>query len=621
MNIEELRKTRDEIGKRRERYDAILMVCTGTTCQARGSLALVDRLENELIKRDLTDRFLVVPTGCLGLCSEGPTILVQPEGILYTRVSEDDLADIVEQHLLQSSYVDRLLYRLEGKAVAKIEDVPFYAGQQLVALRHRSTLNPEKIDDYIGASGYQTGYEVVTGMEPTEVVDTVVRSGLRGRGGGGYPTGLKWRACREAVEKTGNPPVVVCNADEGDPGFMDEAILAADPHSVIEGMMIAAFAVGAKEGYVFVRREHPLALRRMSKAIEQARRKKLLGVAIFGTDFSFDINVHIGAGAYVSGESSALMQALAGHPGEPRSKYVHTTERGFRDMPTVLNNVETIALLPAILEKGPVWFSSIGTGDVSKDPWAGNTGTKVISLSGAVRNAGLLEVPMGTTLREIIFGLGGGVPEGSEFKALQIGGPTGGFLPESQLDLPLEFDSLSEAESPLGSGSLIVLDDSTCMVQLTRFMIELLKEESCGKCTPCREGLVAIDSILRKIASGEGKKADLDLMMEYGQTMTEASLCDLGKSAATPIASALRYFREEFETHIKDGKCPAGKCRELITYSIVADNCTGCTVCVEACPEKVITGEPGKPHVIDQDGCTRCGMCREVCRFDAVEVR
>mgnify|MGYP001148779140 CR=1 FL=1 len=622
MTLQELEQLRQEALERRQSFKKAVLVCTGTACVANRSYDLVDRLRRELIPRDLSDDILVVPSGCLGLCAEGPLVLVQPEGTLYTRVGPDDLKEIITSHLQNGKPVERLMYRSGDKICPRIEDVPFFGKQQLLALRNRTLVDPENVDDYVGVGGYQTFHRVATGMKPEEVVEEIVSSGLRGRGGAGFPTGVKWRSCRKAVEKSGQEPFLVCNADEGDPGaFMDESIIESDPHSVIEGMLIGAYAIGSSQGYVYIRKEYPLALKRLSRALEQARDRGFLGRDILGTGFDFDIAVHRGAGSFVCGESSALMASMAGLPGEPRAKYIRSVERGFRDQPTVLNNVETFANVPLIMEKGADWFASIGTGDVSQSPWNGSTGTKVFALVGYIRNTGLVEVPMGTTLREIIFDIGGGMDKGRSFKAVQTGGPSGGVLPESQLDLPVDFDSLTAAGSMMGSGGMVVMDEQTCMVQVAKYFVDFLKDESCGKCTPCREGLVAMSSILERITRGEGREDDIQLLEDYGRTMTECSLCGLGKSAANPVLSTIRYFREEYEAHISKGRCPAGKCRELIGFSIDAGKCTGCTACFEVCPVNAISGKPGEAHEIDDRTCIRCGMCRDVCRFDAVEVR
>jgi NADH:ubiquinone oxidoreductase subunit F (NADH-binding) len=459
------------------------------------------------------------------------------------------------------------------------------------------------------------------GVAGDELVRRVIRSGLRGRGGGGFPTGVKWQSCLKASRERGLEPVVVCNGDEGDPGaFMDRSIVEADPHAVIEGMLIGARALGATEGFVYIRHEYPLAMKRLHLAIEQARARGVLGDDILGTGMKFDITIHRGAGAFVCGESTALMASMEGRAGEPRAKYVHTVEHGFRDRPTVLNNVETWANVPQIVRHGAEWFAGIGTGDVSASPWGGSSGTKVFSLVGNVRNSGLVEVPMGITLREIVFDIGGGIPNGRRFKAVQTGGPSGGCLPESKLDLPVDFDTLVEAGSMMGSGGMIVMDDHTCMVDVARYFVDFLCDESCGKCTPCREGLVNLREILTRITAGKGRAGDLELLEDLGAVLSDGSLCGLGQTAANPVLSTLRYFRDEYEAHIRDRRCPAGVCKALIRYEIT-ENCTGCTSCSKVCPTDAITGERRKLHVIDQDKCIQCGTCMDVCKDDAVVVR
>ncbi|MBN2587244.1 MAG: 4Fe-4S binding protein [Candidatus Fermentibacteraceae bacterium] len=622
MTIQKLRQMQqmalDEYGS----YSAALMICTGTACVANRSFDLVEEMRRELAERGLSGEFLVVPTGCNGFCAQGPIMVVQPGGVFYEKLTAKDIPEIIETHLQGGEPVERLLHHHEGVAVPRMEDIPFFGKQKLLALRHKGMINPEKIEDYFRLGGYQALHAVLTGMEPEDVIREVIRSGIRGRGGGGFPAGVKWSSCVEAVEKTGQPPYVICNADEGDPGaFMDRSIIEADPHCVIEGMLIGAFAVGAAEGFVYIRKEYPLALKRLMTALDQAREQGLLGGNILETGFDFDITVHRGAGAFVCGESSALMASMSGNPGEPRAKYVRSVERGYRDRPTVLNNVETWANIPLIMEKGAGWFASIGTGDVSGNPWNGSSGTKVFSLVGDISNIGLVEVPMGITLREIIHDIGGGIPDGREFKAVQTGGPSGGVLPADRLDLPVDFDTLAEAGSMMGSGGMVVMDDETCMVQVAKYFVDFLKDESCGKCTPCREGLVALGTVLERIIGGEGRQGDIELMQEYGRSMSESSLCALGQTAANPVLSTIEYFREEYEEHIGKGKCRALKCKALIEYLIIPDNCTGCTLCARNCPVDAITGSPKEPHVIDREKCIRCGVCREVCNYSAVEVR
>ena len=621
MTIDQLKQMQQMALREYENYNAALMICTGTACVANKSFDLVTALNEELENRNLSDEYLVVPTGCNGYCAQGPIMVVQPEGIFYEKLTRSDIPEIIEKHLLGGEPVQRLLYHHNGAAVPRMENIPFFGKQKLLALRHKGMINPEKIEDYFRLDGYQALHKLLTTMKPDEVVTEIIRSGIRGRGGGGFPTGVKWQSCVEAAQKTGYPPSVICNADEGDPGaFMDRSIIEADPHCVIEGMLTGAYAVGASRGYIYIRKEYPLAMKRLIIAIDQAREHGLLGKNIFNTGFDFDIVIHRGAGAFVCGESSALMASMAGNPGEPRAKYVRSVERGYKDKPTVLNNVETWANIPLIMEKGAQWFASIGTGDVSENPWNGSSGTKVFSLVGDVNNIGLVEVPMGITLREIIYDIGGGIPDGKGFKGVQTGGPSGGVLPADKLDLPVDFDTLTQVGSMMGSGGMVVMDDATCMIQVAKYFVDFLKDESCGKCTPCREGLVALGTILDRITSGDGRQGDIELLEEYGQNMCECSLCALGQTAANPVLSTIKYFREEYEDHIREGKCSALKCKALIKYRIIADNCTGCTICARNCPVEAITGSLKEQHVIDQEKCIHCGVCREVCNANAVEV-
>ncbi len=622
MNINELISIQQSAGKEYDSYKSALMVCAGTACVANKALPLIDALKEELLKRGLERKYLVVPTGCNGFCAQGPIMVVQPEGIFYQKLTAEDLGEVIDQHLEGGKPVERLLYNLDGVAIPKMKDIPFFGKQKLLALRHRGMLNPGSIEDYIRLGGYQAIHKTITESTPEEVVKTLIRSGLRGRGGGGFPAGVKWQSCVEAAAKAQRKPVVVCNADEGDPGaFMDRSIVEADPHSVIEGMMAGAFAIGAEEGFIYMRKEYPLAMHRLDVALEQAREKGLLGKGILGTNFNFDIVVHRGAGAFVCGESSALMASMAGLPGEPRAKYVRSVEKGYKDGPTVLNNVETWANVSLIIEKGAEWFAAIGTGDVSESPWGGCSGTKVFSVVGDINNIGLVEVPMGISLREIIYDIGGGIPDGKAFKGVQTGGPSGGVIPAEKLDLPVDFDSLTAEGSMMGSGGMVVMDENTCMVQIAKYFVDFLKGESCGKCTPCREGLVALGQILGRITEGRGKEGDIELLESYGSTMNDSCLCALGRDAPNSVISTIRYFRDEYEAHIKDHVCPAGKCHALINYTIIAENCTGCTLCAIKCPVDAITGSRKEVHVIDQEKCIKCGVCYDVCNFGAVEVK
>ena len=609
-----------------ERADAkaMLMVCAGTGCVSADSLPVRDALVAEIEQRGLSDELRVVATGCNGFCAHGPICVVQPEGVFYEKLSSKDAAELIESHFVKGRPVERLMYHDEanGKRVPLEKDIEFFAKQQAIALRNRGRIDPEDISDALRYGAYTALAKLFQEKVSREgVIAEMIASGIRGRGGGGFPAGVKWESCAKAAGEQGVKPYVVCNADEGDPGaFMDRSIVEADPHALIEGMCIGAYAIGATEGYVYIRREYPLALQRLRKALAQAREWGLLGESILGTDFSFDITIHQGAGAFVCGESTALMASMAGRPGEPRAKYVHTVEHGYRDKPTVLNNVETWATVPQIIGKGAEWFASIGTGDVSESPWGGSSGTKVFSLVGNVNNTGLVEVPMGITLREIVYDIGGGIPAGRSFKAVQTGGPSGGCLPEAKLDLPVDFDSLTDAGSMMGSGGLIVMDDRTCMVDVAKYFVDFLMDESCGKCTPCREGLATLHEVLKRITEGDGEPGDLQLLKDIGAAMRDGSLCGLGQTAANPVLSTMTYFWEEYEKHINDKRCPAGVCKALVTYTIDVQACTGCMLCVKPCPTDAITGDRKEPHVIDQEACIQCGTCMDACKDDAVNV-
>jgi len=607
-----------------DKYKAMLMVCTGTGCVSSGGFSIRDELQNLVKMKGLENDFLVVGTGCNGFCAVGPIVVVQPEGVFYQKVTKADLEEIVTEHLINGNVVERLLHTdpVTGDINKTMDDIKFFSKQELIALRNKGLIDPENMDHYIARGGYEAIRKVLKDMKPSDVVKEVIDSGLRGRGGGGFPTGIKWESAVKAVEKRKMAPYVVCNADEGDPGaFMDRSIVEADPHAVIEGMMIGAYAIGAKEGYVYIRKEYPLAMLRLEKAVEQAREKGMLGERIFDTDFTFDIKIHRGAGAFVCGESSALMKSMAGQVGEPRAKYVRSVEYGFRDAPTVLNNVETWVNIPMILRKGADWFASIGSGDVKGNPWGGSSGTKVFSLVGDINNTGLVEVPMGVTLKEIIEDIGGGIPNGRTFKAVQTGGPSGGCLPADKMDMQVDFDSLTAAGSMMGSGGMIVMDDKTCMVDVAKYFTDFLANESCGKCTPCREGLPILRDTLQRICDGKGKEGDVEFLEELAKSVNESSLCQLGGTAGNPVLSTIRYFRDEYDAHINHGKCPAGHCQALINYSIDKDKCTGCTLCAQRCPVDAITGDRKAVHVIDLEKCIKCGICQAVCPFDAVEVK
>ncbi|MCA1917800.1 MAG: NADH-quinone oxidoreductase subunit NuoF [Flavobacterium piscis] len=606
-------------------YRIQLMVCTGTGCVSNHAFDIKSALEKEIAKHNLQAEAEVVTTGCNGFCGAGPIVVVQPDGIFYQTLKVSDIPLLVEEHLLKGRPVKKFMYvpPKEESPIPKMSQIPFFSDQTLIALRNRGMIDPENIDDYIARGGYRALAKVLTSMTPDEVLQEIKKSGLRGRGGGGFPTGIKWETCKKAE---GSTKYVICNADEGDPGaFMDRSIIEGDPHSVIEGMIIGAYAIeNVREGYIYVRMEYPLAIKRFNIAIEQAKEYGLLGERIFDTDFSFDIYVRRGAGAFVCGESTALMASIEGKSGEPRAKYVHTVEKGLNDCPTCLNNVETWANVPQIILKGADWFTSIGTGDVTHDPWGGSKGTKVFSLAGKVNNTGLVEVPMGITLRDIIFKVGGGIKDGKKFKAVQTGGPSGGFIPESLIDLPVDYEELTKVGSMMGSGGMVVMDEENCMVDMAKYFLKFTQEESCGKCIPCREGTKRMLDILERITSGEGKEEDLDLLEELSMMIVESSLCALGGSAPNPVLTTLKYFRDEYIAHVRDKKCPAHVCRPLLTYTIDPKICLeighGCGVCKKNCPDGAIIGETKKVHYIDPMKCGKCGVCYDVCNFEAIKV-
>ncbi|NOR59211.1 MAG: 4Fe-4S dicluster domain-containing protein [Methanosarcinales archaeon] len=609
-SVNELEAIRSEILAGKDQDKPCIAVCGGPGCLANQCLEVRDAFVNEIAAKGLTDKVDVRTTGCHGFCECGPIALIYPQEIFYQGLSIDDIPEIIEQTIINNKTVDRLLYTDDeaGQLVETEGEVPFYKQQMRLILGNNSKIDPHSIEDYIAIGGYSALAKVLGGMQPMEVVDEIKNSGIRGRGGGGFPTGRKWESTRNAE---GDIKYVICNADEGDPGaFMDRSILEGNPHSVLEGMIIGAYAIGSNEGYVYVRNEYPLALKNINLAIKQAHEAGLLGDNILGSGFNFDLKVNRGGGAFVCGESTALMASLEGKPGEPRAKYIHTSDKGLWDRPSNLNNVETWANIPLIINNGADWYSAIGT-ESSK-------GTKVFSLVGKINNTGLVEVPMGMSLREIIFDIGGGIPDNKAFKAVQTGGPSGGCIPESLIDLPVDYDRLTEVGSMMGSGGMIVMDEDTCMVDVARYFINFLMEESCGKCVPCREGLLRMGEILTDITEGRGRMEDLDLIQDLSEVLRDASLCGLGQTAPNPVMSTLKYFRDEYEAHIKDHKCPAGVCTELITYSIDAGNCTGCGLCLKKCPAEAITGETKQPHVLDAGKCIKCGICYDVCKFDAV---
>jgi NADH:ubiquinone oxidoreductase subunit F (NADH-binding)/(2Fe-2S) ferredoxin/Pyruvate/2-oxoacid:ferredoxin oxidoreductase delta subunit len=596
-----------------KQYRAHLLVCAGTGCVSCGSFKIKEALEQELKKRNLQEEIQVVATGCNGFCERGPILLVQPEGVFYQQLKIEDIPFLVEEHLIKGRPVKKLLYipPAEKRPVPIMKDIEFFKHQRLVVLRNRGRIDPEKIEEYIAFEGYEGMGKALTLMTPEEIVAEVTSSGLRGRGGAGFLTGKKWAAARR--EKA-TPKYLICNGDEGDPGaFMDRSVLEADPHAVLEGMVIGAKAVGAAKGFIYIRHEYPLALHRVEVAIKQARERGLLGENILGSGFDFDVEIVEGAGAFVSGEETALIASVEGRIAMPRQRPPYPAQKGLWGKPTVINNVETWATVPNIIRRGAEWFSGLGTGT--------SKGTKIFSLVGKINNTGLVEVPMGISLREIVYGIGGGIPKGREFKAVQIGGPSGGCIPAKLLDLPVDYESLIEAGAMMGSGGMIVMDDRTCMVDIAKYFLNFLRDESCGKCVSCREGTQRMWEIVRDITEGKGKEGDIELLEELAQACKDASMCGLGQTAANPVLTTLRYFRHEYEAHILDKRCPAGVCTKLIRYVVLAEKCTGCQACKKACPTEAITGTLKDVHTIIQTKCIKCGACHEACRFEAIEAQ
>jgi NADH:ubiquinone oxidoreductase subunit F (NADH-binding)/(2Fe-2S) ferredoxin/NAD-dependent dihydropyrimidine dehydrogenase PreA subunit len=594
-----------------EFYRSHVLICGGTGCHSSGSGEVMETFKSELAKHNLENEIKLVQTGCFGLCAVGPVVIVYPEGAFYSGVKEEDVSRIVTEHLLKGRIVTDLLYHdsvHEDEAIKSLNEVEFYKKQMRLALRNCGVIDPEKIEEYIAFDGYKALGKVLLEMTPEETINLIKASGLRGRGGAGFPAGLKWEFTAKAQ---GDKKYVCCNADEGDPGaFMDRSILEGDPHSVLEAMTIAGYAVGADQGYIYVRAEYPIAVKRLTIAIAQAREAGLLGRNIFGTDFSFDIELRLGAGAFVCGEETALMASIEGMRGEPRPRPPFPAVKGVFGKPTLLNNVETYANIPPILLNGPEWFQSIGT-EKSK-------GTKVFALGGKINNTGLVEVPMGTTLREIIYEIGGGIPDNKEFKAAQTGGPSGGCIPAQHLDTPIDYDSLTQIGSMMGSGGLIVMDNENCMVDIARFFLDFTVDESCGKCPPCRIGTKRMLEILERITQGKGEEGDIEKLQELGRSIKSSALCGLGQTAPNPVLSTIQYFREEYEAHIRDKRCPAGVCQALLQIIIQAELCKGCGLCIKACPVDAISGERRSPHVIDQSKCIKCGACLEKCPFKAI---
>ena len=601
--VERLPATNDKISKN-------IIVCGGTGCLATDSAKLIKNLELILKARGYDDKVKVIRTGCFGFCEQGPIVKIDPDNIFYVKVHPQDAKDIIDEHIIKGKKIERLLYiePVEGKKIEQHNDMPFYKKQVRIALRDCGLINPEDIYEYIAFKGYEALGKILTTMSPEEVIEIITKSGLRGRGGGGFPTGLKWQYTRASQ---GTTKYIICNADEGDPGaFMDRSILEGDPHTVLESMAIAGYAIGAQRGFIYIRAEYPLAIERLNIAIKQAREIGLLGKNLFGTDFHFDIELKYGAGAFVCGEETALIHSMEGKRGEPHYKPPYPAQKGYRGKATCVNNVETFANIPPIILKGHEWFSSIGT-EKSK-------GTKVFALAGKINNVGLVEVPMGTTLREIIYEIGGGIQNNAKFKAVQTGGPSGGVITEKNLDTPIDYESLSAIGSMMGSGGMIVMDEHNCMVNISKFYLEFITDESCGRCTPCRIGTKRMYELLTKITSGEGTMEDLDALKQLSHMIKGSSLCGLGQTAPNPVLSTMHYFWDEYVSHVKDKYCPTGECKDLSKYSIDPDKCVGCTACARVCPVDCISGKPKETFMIDESICIKCGACFDACKFNAV---
>ena len=592
-------------------YKYQVLVCGGTGCTSSGSKKVITALEEEIKKHGIEKDVKIVRTGCFGLCSLGPIMIVYPEGAFYARVTPEEIPKIVEQHLKNGKIVKEMLYEqtvCPDGTVISLDETDFYKKQLRVALRNCGVIDPEDIEEYIGTDGYQALAKVLTSMTPDDVIDVLLKSGLRGRGGGGFPTGRKWAFAKASVDEQ---KYVCCNADEGDPGaFMDRSILEGDPHTILEAMAIAGYTIGANKGYIYVRAEYPVAVERLRIAIAQAKEYGLLGDGIFGTDFSFDVELRLGAGAFVCGEETALMTSIEGNRGEPRPRPPFPAVKGLFGKPTILNNVETYANICQIILNGPEWFSSMGT-ETSK-------GTKVFALGGKITNVGLVEVPMGTTLREIVEEIGGDVPNGKKFKAAQTGGPSGGCIPACHIDVPIDYENLMELGSMMGSGGLIVMDEDTCMVDIAKFFLEFTVDESCGKCTPCRIGTRRLYQFIDKVTKGEAEMEDIGKIKELCSHMKSTSLCALGQTTPNPVISTMHYFEDEYIAHVKDKTCPAGVCKDLLKYQILPDKCKGCTLCARNCPVDAISGAAKKPHVIDRKKCIKCGLCMRNCKFGAI---
>jgi NADH:ubiquinone oxidoreductase subunit F (NADH-binding)/(2Fe-2S) ferredoxin/Pyruvate/2-oxoacid:ferredoxin oxidoreductase delta subunit len=611
-SIREVEHLRERLREQRQNIATTVMVCGGTGCQASESRAVIGAVRDELSKQGLNASVRLCVTGCHGFCEQGPVIIIEPGNIFYCHVSPEDAFEIVYQTVMRGEVIERLLYTdpVSGERIQTESEIPFYRAQDRQILSQNRLVDPCSIEDYIVSGGYTALAKALNAMTPEEIVEEIKSSGLRGRGGGGFPTGRKWNECQEAP---GDEKYVICNADEGDPGaYMDRCVLEGNPHLILEGMMIGAWAIGARKGYIYVRNEYPLAVKNSRIAVEQARELGLLGDNILGSSFSFDVDVARGGGAFVCGESTALMTSIEGKVGEPRPKDVHTVVDGLYHKPTTLNNVETWANVPSIILNGSSWFASKGT--------QGSKGTKILALTGRIKNTGLVEVAMGTPIRDVVFEIGGGAVNGKPVKAVQTGGPSGGCLPVDKFDLAVDFDVLSEAGSMVGSGGMVVMDEETCMVDVAKYFLAFLQDESCGKCLPCRLGIDRMLEIINDITEGHGRPEQLDLLEELADTVAQTALCGLGKTAPNPVLSTLRYFRQEYEAHIDEKKCPAGVCKALITYWVDPDRCTGCRVCLQGCAHKAITGKKKQVHVIDTQLCQKCGICRSECKFDAIRV-
>jgi NADH-quinone oxidoreductase subunit F len=608
--LESLRK---KLQKQRDPKRPVISLCAGSGCGAYGTEEVKDALDKEISQNGLKGKVEIKVTGCHGFCEKGPIMVIHPEGTFYSQVKAEDVPEIVNETFVKKELVERLLYKdpVSKQRIAKEAEVPFYSHQYRLIFGNNGFIDPTIIDDYIAMEGYSALAKALFDMSPEEIIETVKESGLRGRGGGGFPTGIKWASCRKAH---GEPKYLMCNADEGDPGaYMDRSLLEGNPHSVLEGMVIGAYAIGSNEGFIYVRNEYPLAVKNIDIAIKQAEDYGLLGENILGSGFDFKVKISRGGGAFVCGESSALMKSLEGLVGRPRAKYIHTVERGYRDLPSTLNNVETWANVPVIINKGAEFYASIGT-EKSK-------GTKIFSLVGKVKNTGLVEVPMGTSLRTIIYDIGGGILKNKQFKAVQTGGPSGGCVPEQLLDLPVDFEKLTQAGSMMGSGGMIVMDQDNCMVDVARYFLEFLQEESCGQCVPCREGVTRLLQVLTDICAGNGRDGDIELLEDVANTLHKLSLCALGGTAANPVLTTLLYFKDEYLQHIYDKKCRAGVCKGLFYYEIDEEKCNGCHVCFRKCPQEAISGEKKEVHTIDQEKCIHCTICYESCKFDAILIK